>query len=102
MNSSFSRKYKSVAALTARQYREAKKQELQTLRSEVISLRNDVEYYKNLFARIEAAEGSIAQFDESQMISAPSISSLSPDMAFDIESEPYVDNILDPVLTSLH
>ncbi|VUZ43684.1 unnamed protein product [Hymenolepis diminuta] len=97
MNMSSNRKYKSVAALTARQYREAKKQELQNLKLEVISLRKDVEYYRNLFARIEAGESSFAPSDELQMISAPSISSLSPEMVFEIESEPYVDNILDPI-----
>lgn len=53
-----------MAALTARQYREAKKQELQNLKSEVISLRKDVEYYKNLCHQME---GEITTLKEKQV-----------------------------------
>nr|CDS31152.1 expressed protein [Hymenolepis microstoma] len=105
------RKHKSVAALTARQYREAKKKELLTLKSEVVSLRKDVEFYRTLYrlkekelvtlkekcARLEeVAKSSIPTYMDSRLISVPSLSSLSPETIFDIESEPYVDNILDP------
>ncbi|VDO06272.1 unnamed protein product [Rodentolepis nana] len=105
------RKHKSVAALTARQYREAKKKELLTLKSEVISLRKDVEFYRTLYrlkekelvtlrekcAHLEeVAKASIPSYEDPRLASVPSLSSLSPDTIFDIESEPYVDNILDP------
>lgn len=49
-----------MAALTARQYREAKKRELESLKMQVRFLQNGFDYYKSMFEKSQVELQALA------------------------------------------